>query len=170
MNLRGKHFQAPSYVNVSSAKITLALAIQVIYELSLANDFHTGLYNVSSLLSLHTVKNKIHRITVLENIVVIKSVVSSCASAKTFHHSLKSAQLTCRREHGVLIYCHPQLDNGHLFSGTAFQELQTDRVFNVVTAALAQLETNTGCWLINNGNKIRTNAQGDLYFSMKMVL
>lgn len=46
---KSKNFQPPSCVNVSAAKITLALAIQVIYELSLANDFHTGLYTVSSL-------------------------------------------------------------------------------------------------------------------------
>lgn len=82
MNLQGKNFHAPSNVNVSPAKITLALAIPVIYELSLANDFHTGLYTVSSLLSLHTVKQKIHRINVLENIVVIKSVASSMRVAK----------------------------------------------------------------------------------------
>lgn len=64
------------------AKITLPLAVQVIYELSLANDFHTGLYTVSSPLSLHTVKSKIHRINALENIVAIKSVASSRAQPK----------------------------------------------------------------------------------------
>lgn len=80
--MRKKKFQPPSCVNVSTAKITLALAIQVIYELSLANDFHTGQYTVSSRLSLHTVKKKIHRINVLENIVVIKSVAKLSCAAK----------------------------------------------------------------------------------------
>lgn len=80
----GRSFQPPSYVNVAAAKITLPLAIQVIYELSLANDFHTGLYMVSSPQSLHTVKRKIHRINVLENIVVIKSVASLNAAKETF--------------------------------------------------------------------------------------
>ncbi len=84
MYLSRKNSQPPSYVNVSTAKITLALAIQVIYELSLANDFHTGPYTVSSALSLHTVKKKIHRINVPENIVVIKRVASSRAPPKTF--------------------------------------------------------------------------------------
>lgn len=48
-----ENFQLPCYVNVASAKITLALAINVIYDLSLPNDFHTGPYTVSSLVSLH---------------------------------------------------------------------------------------------------------------------
>lgn len=117
-----KNFQPPSYVNVSTAKITLPLAIQVIYELSLANDFHTGLYTVSSPLSLHTVKRKIHRINVLENIVVIKSVASSRAPPKKrSSYSLTSAQLTCSGERSVSIHHRPQHDNGHLFSEAAFR-------------------------------------------------
>lgn len=80
----GGGVQPPSYVNVATAKITLAPATQVIYELSLVNDFHTLLYMVPSLLSLRTVKMKIHRINALENIVVIKSLASSFAPPKTF--------------------------------------------------------------------------------------
>lgn len=116
----GRSFQPPSYVNVAAAKITLPLAVQVIYELSLANDFHTGLYTVSSLQSLHTVKRKIRRINVLENIVVIKSVASSRAPPKKrSSSSLKSVQLTCRGEHSVLIHHRPQRHDGHLFSEAA---------------------------------------------------
>lgn len=77
-----KNFQLPSYVNVSTARITLALAIQDIYECSLANDFHTGLCTESSLLSLHIVKWKIHRINVLENIVSIKKCCELLHNAK----------------------------------------------------------------------------------------
>lgn len=83
------HFQPPRYVNVSSAKITLPLVVQLIYELSLANDFQKGPCTVSC--PHHAVKRKIHRINVLENIVAIKSI----APQKRSSYSLKSAQLTC---------------------------------------------------------------------------
>lgn len=149
--MQEENFQPPSYVNVSTAKITLALAIQVIYELSLANDFHTGLYTVSSPLSLHTVKTKIHRLNVPENIVVIKkkkkSVRALVRRQKCPPCSLKSAQLTCRREHGVLIHYRTQHDNGHLFSEAAFRSCRLTGILTLLTV------------LANNANKTRTKAQ-----------
>ena len=114
---------------------------------------HRPVYCILSLLSLHTVKKKekIHRINVPENIVVIKkSVASWRAPPKTARpYSLKSAQLTCRREHGVLIHYCPQHDNGHLFCEAAFRSRRPTAVLSAVPWLWLDLKPNAGCWLAN---------------------
>lgn len=91
------------------------------------------LYPLSAFTS-YCKKEKIHRINVPENIVVIKkSVASSRAPPKNARpYSLKSAQLTCRREHGVLIHYRPRLHNGHLFCEAAFRSRRPTAVLAVV--------------------------------------
>lgn len=149
---RKKPIQPPSYVNVSTAKITLALAIQVIYELSLANDFHTGLYTVSSPLSLHTVKKKIHRINVPENIAIIKSVSSSRMPPKTFPLFTQISTINLQERTRCFNSLPPTARQWASVQRGCVQEPQTDGDSCVVTVALARLETDMG----GNGSQTMT--------------
>lgn len=86
-------------------------------------------------------------------------------------YSLKSAQLTCRREHGVLIHYRPEHDNGHLFSEAAFRSCRLTGILAGLLWLWHRLETNAGCWLAHNGNNNKNKKHSEIYiFSLKMVL
>lgn len=86
-------------------------------------------------------------------------------------YSLKSAQLTCRREHGVLIHYRPEHDNGHLFSEAAFRSCRLTGILARLLWLWHRLETNAGCWLAHNGNNNKNKKHSEIYiFSLKMVL
>lgn len=117
------------------------------YDSSLVNDFPTVLYTVSSLPPFCSIEKKIHTIIVLENIVIIKTVVSSRTPPKTLPQKLfpSFAQISTMnlQEKALFHFITAHRSNsGHVFRGAAFRGCgPTTVAFLCFTGACHEIST-----------------------------